>query len=99
LSPCFDQGADNEHSPLGGYLIDGFGIFGPRGEDGVVLRNKELDECHGHTHEIDWDGETVEMYHYHFTFEYPYTVGCFHGEAVDVFGEIGAGPAGAPPAS
>ncbi|MBI5052160.1 MAG: hypothetical protein HZB52_02705, partial [Chloroflexi bacterium] len=40
------------------------------------------DVCHGHTHEIEWDGKTVEMYHYHATAEFPYTVSCFRGSAV-----------------
>ena len=67
------------HSPLVGYALDGFGIYGHRGEDGEVVTNEDLDECHGHTHEIEWDGQTVEMYHYHATWEFPYVVGCFHG--------------------
>jgi hypothetical protein len=29
---------------------------------------------------IEWDGQMVEMYHYHATHEFPYVVGCFHGE-------------------
>ena len=62
-----------------------FGIYGRFGEDGETLSN-DLDECHGHTHEIEgdgkqieWDGKQVEMYHYHATYEYPYTIGCFRG--------------------
>lgn len=78
VSPCIpDEGTG--HSELVGYALDGFGIYGHRGEDGEVLTNDDLDECHGHTHEIEWDGDTVEMYHYHATWEYPYAVGCFHG--------------------
>ena len=52
---------------------------GHRGEDGQVLTNDDLDECHGHTHEVEVDGEVVEAYHYHATWEFPYAVGCFHG--------------------
>ena len=44
-----------------------------------VLTNADLDECHGHTHTITWDGKAVVMYHYHATREFPYTVGCFRG--------------------
>ena len=78
ISPCVsDEGTG--HSELVGYAFDGFGIFGHRGEGGEVLTNEDLDECHGHTHEIEWDGETVEMYHYHATWEFPYAVGCFRG--------------------
>lgn len=67
------------HSNLLGYAYDGFGIYGLRGEDGHEVTNADLDECHGHTHAIEWDGQTVVMYHYHATREFPYTVGCFRG--------------------
>jgi hypothetical protein len=80
---CFpDQGAAGEHSPLFGYALDGFGIYGPRSENGVLVTNADLDECHGHSHEISWDGEAVAMYHYHTNSEYPYNVGCFRGTPV-----------------
>jgi hypothetical protein len=82
---CFpNQGKENEHSPLFGYALDGFGVYGPRSEGGVLVTNEELDECHGHTHEIEWEGETVEMYHYHVNSEYPYTIGCFRGTPVEM---------------
>ncbi|MFN8462757.1 MAG: YHYH protein [Anaerolineales bacterium] len=77
LSDCFQDTATG-HSALMGYAFDGFGIFGYYGEDGSELTNADLDECHGHTHVIEWDGQ-VEMYHYHATHEFPYTVGCFKG--------------------
>lgn len=78
LTTCIDDEGTG-HSALVGYAFDGFGIYGPRGEDGEVLTNADLDECHGHTHEIEWDGEVVEMYHYHATYEFPYTLGCYRG--------------------
>lgn len=78
VSPCLDD-AGTGHSALVGYAYDGFGIFGRRGEAGAELTNADLDECHGHTHMIEWDGAEVEMYHYHATAEFPYTVGCFRG--------------------
>jgi hypothetical protein len=78
VSTCIpDEGSG--HSALVGYALDGYGIFGLRGEDGKDLTNDDLDECHGHTHEIPWDGTTRSMYHYHATHEFPYAVGCFHG--------------------
>lgn len=80
LSECLaekDTGAG--HSKLLGYAYDGFGIYGTRGEQGTVLTNADLDECHGHTHTISWNGKKVRMYHYHATAEYPYTIGCFRG--------------------
>lgn len=67
------------HSNLLGYALDGYGIYGTRGEGGKVLHNSDLDACHGHTHEIEWDGKKVVMYHYHATMEYPYVVACYHG--------------------
>jgi hypothetical protein len=82
---CFpDQGEPGVHSPLFGYAIDGFGVFGPLGEDGLMVTNDDLDECHGHTHDIEWDGETKEMYHYHVNNEYPYSIGCFRGTPIEL---------------
>lgn len=81
LSSCIpDPGTG--HSALLGYALDGFGIYGYRGEDGHDLTNADLDACHGHTHAIDWDSRKIVMYHYHATHEYPYTVGCFMGTPV-----------------
>jgi YHYH protein len=78
LTPCLsDPGSD--HSSLMGYALDGFGLYGTRGENGQELTNADLDECHGHTHQIVWNGQTVTMYHYHATDEYPYTLGCYRG--------------------
>lgn len=80
LSLCQESNQAGEgHSPLVGYAFDGFGIYGHQGEGGKVLTNADLDACHGHTHQIEWDGETRELYHYHATWEYPYTIGCFMG--------------------
>ena len=64
---------------LVGYLLDGFGIYGPHGEKGLALASKDLDECHGHTHTIAWEGQQVAMYHYHATPDFPYTAGCLRG--------------------
>ena len=78
VSPCLgDPGTG--HSQLVGYAFDGFGIYGPRGEDSTELATADLDVCHGHTHTIEWDGQQVEMYHYHATKDFPYTVSCFRG--------------------
>ena len=64
-----------EHSDLLGWLFDGFGIYGQFSENGEVP--KDLDECGGHTHEIDG----VLVYHYHFPYpsQFPWTIGCFKG--------------------
>jgi hypothetical protein len=80
LSSCVSP-ADTagRHSALAGYAADGFGIYGYQGENGVALRNTDLDECHGHTHAIPVNGQMVTQYHYHATHEFPYTLGCFRG--------------------
>lgn len=93
LSLCIEPESPNGHSDLVGYALDGFGIFGRYGEDGEAVRNTDLDECHGHSHEIDWDGTTVDMYHYHATWEYPYTLGCYRGTPIAA-GQVGAGRGG-----
>jgi hypothetical protein len=104
LSLCIEPESPGGHSELVGYALDGFGIFGRYGEDGQALTNADLDECHGHTHEIEWDGATVNLYHYHATWEYPYTLGCYRGTPIDsgwVMGEGGQQPppgGGQPPA-
>ncbi len=84
LTTCLEDkisgsAAGTGHSALVGYAFDGFGIYGHRGEGGKVLTNADLDACHGHTHNVNWDGKNVNLYHYHATWEYPYTIGCFRG--------------------
>lgn len=78
LTTCLDDPAGG-HSPRLGWAFDGFGLYGHHGEGGATLTNADLDACHGHTHAVEWNGETVELYHYHATWEYPYTLGCFRG--------------------
>jgi hypothetical protein len=80
---CFADTASG-HSALFGYAFDGFGIFGPRDVDGRTLANVDLDECHGHAHEIEWDGVKRVMFHYHFTYEFPYSVSCYRGQPIRV---------------
>lgn len=70
------------HSQLVDYAFDGFGIYGHRGDKGKVLTNADLDVCHGHTHNIEWDRRKVKLYHYHATWEYPSTVGCCRGARI-----------------
>jgi hypothetical protein len=62
-----------------GYALDGFGITGPKKADGSFLSTTDLDECHGTTSQISWDGSAVAMYHYVMTADYPYSIGCFKG--------------------
>jgi hypothetical protein len=65
------------HSSRVGWALDGFAIHGPRGSDGKLLTNGDLDACHGHTHRVGGR----RTYHYHATREFPYTLGCFSGRA------------------
>jgi hypothetical protein len=64
---------------LVGYALDGFGIFSPYDAQGRELTSADLDECHGITSEIPWEGSTVSMYHYVFTRDAPYSIACFRG--------------------
>jgi YHYH protein len=81
LSGCVadTKSGPNGTSDLLGYSLDGFGIYGMV-ENGRQLTTADLDECHGRTSTVMWDGKPVEMYHYVFTEDYPYTIGCFRGE-------------------
>lgn len=94
VTTCLDEQTDapKQHSKLIGYLVDGFGIYGRYGENGQLLTNADLDECHGHTHEIVWDGRKTVMYHYHATWEFPYTAGCMRGTVNDDAVSATAGP-------
>ena len=83
LSDCITDTMDaNGQSGLMGYALDGYGIFGSKGPGGVELSSNDLDECHGITSEIDWDGKRVNMYHYVLTHDFPYSVGCFRAHKV-----------------
>lgn len=81
MIPSLRKALDDPHrqSPLLGYAIDGFGIYGPRGPGGRMLTNKDLDECHGTVGKVWWDGHYVRMYHYVLTAQFPYSLGCFRG--------------------
>jgi len=66
-------------SPLYGYAWDGFGIYGPRDANGKWITNKQLDECHGRTAKVMFNGKMQKIYHYVLNNEYPYSIGCFRG--------------------
>lgn len=92
LSACVgDVGSKKAHSPLIGWALDGFGIYGQRGEGGEQLTTAELDACHGHTHAIVWNGKRVRMYHYHATLDFPYVVGCYRGTPITSATGLGIG--------
>lgn len=77
LSDCIPH--INERNALVGYALDGFGIFSPFDIDGRELTTADLDECHGTTSVIVWNGKETNMYHYVLTRDFPYTVSCFRG--------------------
>jgi hypothetical protein len=80
LSNC----APHVHDRLGlvGYALDGFGIYSPYDAEGRELTTRDLDECHGTTSPIPWEGRLVTMYHYVLTRDFPYSVSCFRGTPV-----------------
>ena len=76
------KASDANTSTLVGYAYDGFGIYVERDKNGKILTNANLDECHGRTSKVNWDGNLIEMYHYVATLEYPYVLGCYKGTPV-----------------
>jgi hypothetical protein len=88
LAPGMKDGFDDYgHSELVGYALDGFGIYGEyekkTDKKTKRMKNKKLDDCHGHVGKVIWDGERVKMYHYHMTTKYPYSIGCYSGTPVE----------------
>ncbi|XP_078689838.1 uncharacterized protein LOC144921083 [Branchiostoma floridae x Branchiostoma belcheri] len=67
---CVFDGTSS-HSQIVGVAADGFAIYGPVDDDGTVLTNADLDECHGRMKN--------GVYRYHVTNEYPYFMACFKG--------------------
>lgn len=65
-----------------GYALDGFPITGAQVGPNNVLTTADLDECHGITSSIVLDGKTVTSYHYVMTQDFPYSVSCFRGTAI-----------------
>jgi hypothetical protein len=79
LSSCIKD--TSVHTVIG-FALDGFPITGPQVSMGNVLTTKDLDVCHGITSQILLDGKSVTMYHYVMTQDFPYSVSCFRGQAV-----------------
>jgi len=80
LQACVpDAGSAKTNSSLLGYALDGFGIYGPW-YNGKILTTADLDECHGITSQVEWNGKLVSMYHYVSTYDFPYTLGCYRGK-------------------
>ncbi len=89
---CLRNEAKGE-STLAGYALDGYGIYVERDSKGNLPTNADLDECHGRTSQVLWNGKKTNIYHYDATLEYPYTVGCYHGTPISVSGAPKAGSA------
>ena len=74
-SPFADNG--KQHSPVIGFAFDGFPIYGPWEEAGIMAKDltadRALDVCNGHK-------DDVRGYHYHVTpGKFPYTIGGYAG--------------------
>ena len=79
-SDCVAGASSN--NTLVGYALDGFGIYSNHDESGKEITNSDLDECHGRTSPVMWNGKLTTIYHYVMTRQYPYTLGCYRGTAV-----------------
>ena len=74
-SPFADDG--QRHSPVLGFAFDGFPLYGPYEEAGVMAKDlkgdRALDVCNGHT-------DPARGYHYHVTpGRFPYIIGGYAG--------------------
>jgi hypothetical protein len=76
-----DTGSATKNSPLLGYALDGFGVYGPW-YAGKVLTTKDLDQCHGTTSVVEWNGKKVAIYHYVATYDFPYSLSCYTGTPI-----------------
>jgi hypothetical protein len=95
LPACIsDGGSKRSHSALLGWALDGFGIYGLRGEQGVEMTTNTLDVCHGHTHQITWNGRSLPMYHYHATRDFPYVISCYRATPITTATGLMIGPPG-----
>jgi hypothetical protein len=70
-----------------GFALDGFPITGPRVGSNNILASSDLDVCHGLSSQIVLDGKNVTTYHYVMTQDFPYSVSCFRGKAIQPPGQ------------
>jgi len=97
LSACIKD--TSVHNVIG-YALDGFPITGPEVALGNILTTADLDVCHGITSQITLDGKSVDMYHYVMTQDFPYSISCYRGHAIQPPGLSSQSPpsgAGGPP--
>ena len=92
--PTFMIDKATARSTLVGYAVDGYGIYVERDASGALLKNTDLDACHGRRSRVMWNGKMTDIYHYVATIEYPYTVGCLRGTPIStgVTMHMGGGP-------
>ncbi|HVS58724.1 MAG TPA: YHYH protein, partial [Candidatus Saccharimonadales bacterium] len=79
LSSCINN--RSVHDVIG-FALDGFPITGPNVGTNNILTSSDLDECHGIVSQITLDGKSVTMYHYVMTEDFPYSVSCYRGTAI-----------------
>ena len=84
LSSCIK---DTSVKTVIGFALDGFPITGPQLAPGNILTSSDLDECHGLTSQIVLDGKDVTTYHYVMTQDFPYSVSCYRGTAIQPPGQ------------
>ena len=70
-----------------GVAFDGYPIYGPLDRTGRNVTSADLDACHGHMYS--------GRYIYRITYDFPYILGCYHGEPLEVGMIMGGG--GGPP--
>lgn len=82
IAPLHLQAQAGKGMPIA-YALDGYPIYGLTEPDGSPVGR--LDDCHGH--------ETQGLgYHYHAAEKYPYVIGGFHGEVVELEGQVDPQP-------
>ncbi|HSW96867.1 MAG TPA: YHYH protein [Candidatus Saccharimonadales bacterium] len=79
LSNCI---TDVNETTIIGYALDGFPITGSKVATDKYLTTNDLDECHGITSAIIFNGKSTVTYHYVMTQDFPYSVSCFRGKPV-----------------
>lgn len=89
LSSCIK---DTSVSKVIGFALDGYPITGPKVGDKNYLTTADLDTCHGIVSEVTLDGKNTTTYHYVLTQDYPYSVSCYRGTAIQPPGQHEGGP-------
>jgi Raf kinase inhibitor-like YbhB/YbcL family protein len=86
VAPVYLRNAVGRGEPVA-YALDGYPIYGPTEPDGSTPAS--LDAFQGHS--------TPRLgYHYHASTNYPYVMGGFHGEVVELNGQVDPQPRAQP---